>query len=224
MYKPALQEAAAVIDACVTSVLGVIPATNNSAALCRMIAGRLSANAQLLFVEGQAGTQMAQVFDLARQAGTTVYGIRAARNAFYTAVPGTHSLEATAVYNNAIRMSLATEATIIANMDFVSVDDVDRVKATLNDEFGDAEEVAADDMEQMTFQALIKLHAAITAFLVETARPLPRIMNYRFAAVMSSLVTAQRLYCDASRADELRDENKVVHPAFCPVTGRALSS
>jgi prophage DNA circulation protein len=36
-------------------------------------------------------------------------------------------------------------------------------------------------------------------------------------------VLAYRLYADASRADEIRAENKVVHPAFCPPTGIALS-
>jgi prophage DNA circulation protein len=35
---------------------------------------------------------------------------------------------------------------------------------------------------------------------------------------------AYRLYTDASRADDVRDENKVVHPAFCPMTGLALSA
>jgi prophage DNA circulation protein len=37
-------------------------------------------------------------------------------------------------------------------------------------------------------------------------------------------VMAYKLYDDASRCDELRQENKVVHPAFCPPTGRALST
>jgi hypothetical protein len=35
---------------------------------------------------------------------------------------------------------------------------------------------------------------------------------------------SNRLYYDASRADELRAENKVVHPLFMLPTGQALSS
>jgi prophage DNA circulation protein len=57
-----------------------------------------------------------------------------------------------------------------------------------------------------------------------TARPLPRLLPYQFARVMPTLVLAQRLYADASRADEIRAENHVVHPLFCPLTGFALSA
>jgi prophage DNA circulation protein len=41
---------------------------------------------------------------------------------------------------------------------------------------------------------------------------------------MPTLVMAYRLYADASRGDELRAENKVVHPAFSPAAGLALSA
>jgi prophage DNA circulation protein len=38
------------------------------------------------------------------------------------------------------------------------------------------------------------------------------------------LVAAYKLYADASRADDLREQNQVVHPAFMPPTGYALST
>jgi len=38
------------------------------------------------------------------------------------------------------------------------------------------------------------------------------------------LTIAYKLYSDASRADEVRAENKIVHPAFCPLVGYGLSS
>ena len=76
----------------------------------------------------------------------------------------------------------------------------------------------------MTFQALIALHGAVTNHLVTTARPLPRMLNFQFFEPLPSLVMAYKLYDDASRCDELREENKVVHPAFCPPTGQALSA
>jgi prophage DNA circulation protein len=71
---------------------------------------------------------------------------------------------------------------------------------------------------------VLKLHAAITMHLTETARPLPRMIAFQFNMTMPSVVLAQRLYADASRADELRAENKIVHPAFCPRQGLALSA
>jgi len=57
-----------------------------------------------------------------------------------------------------------------------------------------------------------------------TALPLPRMLNYRFNAVLPTLVISQRLYYDGSRADQVRDANRIVHPAFCPIMGQALSS
>ena len=79
-------------------------------------------------------------------------------------------------------------------------------------------------MDQMTFQTLVALHGSVTNHLVTTARPLPRMLNFQFFEPLPSLVMAYKLYDDASRCDELREENKVVHPAFCPMTGQALSA
>jgi prophage DNA circulation protein len=76
----------------------------------------------------------------------------------------------------------------------------------------------------MTYRALVELHAAVVFFLTETARPLPRMLQWRFSKIMSTLVLAQRLYYDASRADELREENHIIHPAFGSLSGRALSA
>ena len=100
---------------------------------------------------------------------------------------------------------------------------VDEMKARLLQPFQDCEEIAADEMDQMTFQSLITLHGAITAHLVATALPLPRMLRYQFFQPLSTLVMAYKLYDDASRADEIRSENRIVHPAFCPQTGEALS-
>ena len=85
------------------------------------------------------------------------------------------------------------------------------------------EEIAADTMDQATFWQLVELQAATVNHLVATARPLPRMVNYQFAAPLPSLVIAYRLYADASRGDQVVAENKIVHPAFCPPLGRALS-
>jgi prophage DNA circulation protein len=115
------------------------------------------------------------------------------------------------------------EAQLIAAMAFVSRQDVDDMLIGIVIPFNDAEEIAADEMDQETYQALIGLNAALVNHLITTARPLPRMVNYQFADVMPSLVVAYRLYADASRADEIVAENKIVHPLFCPTTGRGLS-
>ena len=140
------------------------------------------------------------------------------------AAEATATLGGALVKNAGIRLCLATQARIVAAMTFVSRQDVDALKQQLQQPFQDAEEIAADDMDQATFAALIALHGATVNHLVATARPLPRMLNFQFYEPLPSLVMAYRLYDDAGRADELREENKVVHPAFCPQAGRALSA
>ena len=137
-------------------------------------------------------------------------------------IPAT--LGAILVRDSGIGICLATEAQVLASTAFVSRDDSEKVRLAFNDIFNQVEEVAADNMDQMTYQATINLRAAITFFLVETARPLPRMLRYRFAQPVPSLLGAYRLYDDAARGDELRAENHIVHPAFMPATGRALSA
>ena len=84
-----------------------------------------------------------------------------------------------------------------------------------------AEEFAADNRDPSTFQALIAAHAAATADLTTRAAYLPAMVTYSVQRVLTSHALANRLYGDASRCDELRAENKIIHPAFFPLTGTA---
>jgi prophage DNA circulation protein len=127
------------------------------------------------------------------------------------------------VQNCGVWFCLAVIAEIVSDLTFVNRQQVDAIKTALQQPFQDAEEVAADEMDQMTFQTLISTHGALTNHLVQTALPLPRLLQYQFYKVMPSVVLAYRLYDDASRCDEVRDENQIVHPAFCPLNGVALS-
>jgi prophage DNA circulation protein len=123
-----------------------------------------------------------------------------------------------------IELAFTTEGYVIADMVFVSRQDVDLVRIVINAAFDDMEEELADQMDSMTWRAVLKLHAAMSMHLVETARPLPRMLPYHFNLVLPSVTLAHRLYADASRADELRNENKIVHPAFCLRDGVAMSA
>ena len=112
---------------------------------------------------------------------------------------------------------------VLTAMTFTSRDDVTFVRDEINAAFDPAEESAADEMAVVVYRKLVALHAAVTFYLADTARPLPQMLQFQFAAIRPTLIQSYRLYADASRADELRDENKVVHPAFAPRQGRALS-
>jgi prophage DNA circulation protein len=161
-------------------------------------------------------------FNLAYVNGINVYQMESVRRA--VAAQAAVSVGAIMTRDTLIELAFAIQGYIISDMTFTSRDDVDQLKSMVNSAFEDTEEELADAMDSMTWRAVVKLHAAISQHLVETARPLPRMLNFSFNMTMPSVVLAHRLYADASRADELRAENKIVHPAFCPRQGRALSS
>jgi len=119
---------------------------------------------------------------------------------------------------------LAQEVRVLTETTFVSRDDVEIVQARMKNWFALAKELAADELDSASYQAVIDMAAACTRYLVDTARPLSRMVNYEINAVMPALALANYIYGDGSRSDEIVNENKVVHPAFCPISFRALSA
>jgi prophage DNA circulation protein len=215
-------EASPIVDRMLTNLIAGVPSKGRAGSDARTAIGDTRANRFKLLVQDAMGPPLDQCFDLARMAGSTVQHLDLVR-AMLEQEP-TKTLGGALLKNAGIRLCLATEAAIIAAMDFVSRQDVEAIKRQLYQPFRDAQEIAADDMDQATFQALISLNGAMVNHLVATARPLPRMLNFQFFEPLPSLVMAYKLYDDASRCDELREENKVVHPAFCPPTGKALSA
>jgi prophage DNA circulation protein len=65
---------------------------------------------------------------------------------------------------------------------------------------------------------------AITGYdLINRALQLPSLVAYSFPRSLPSLTMSWRLYADIAHADELVAQNKVIHPAFMPASGVALS-
>jgi prophage DNA circulation protein len=222
MFKADAVEATPIMQRALANLLRAAPTRGRPGADLRTACGDLSANAQFLIQANASGAPLAKCFDLAIASGVTQPQVAFVRMQAELETPVL--LGAALMKEAIIGMCLAYEGQLISRMTFTSRDEVDALKLQVNDAFFVAEESAADEMDQMTYRALVELHAAIVAHLVDTARPLPRMLRFEFAISMPTLVTAQRLYYDASRADELRDENKVVHPAFQLPIGRALSN
>jgi prophage DNA circulation protein len=222
MDRPDALEATPILQRSLRALLTAAPTRGRPGSDLRSACGSLTANAEVLIAMDQAGPPLANCFDLATKAGATQKQLSYVRSTMMEETPKT--VGAVLITNAIIRLCLSSEGRVIAGMTFVTRTDVDQLKQLMNEAFAAAEETAADAMDAMTYQALVQLHAAVTAYLVETARPLPRLIRFQFAAPMPTLQIAQRLYYDASRADELRAENHVVHPAFAPATGRALSA
>ena len=221
MQKNDTKEATPIVKRALLNLLGVSVLRSPTGSDLRTAVGLLYAQAEQLIYYDELGPRLSDCFELARAADITQPQLDWVRQ--QTALEVTVTLGATMIKQSIMRLCLVTEGLVIADMTFVSRADVEQLRGQLNSIFDDAEETAADEMDQMTYQSLVGLHAAIIAFLVETARPLPSMLNFTFFSPMPTLTMANRLYYDASRADELLYENKVVHPAFMRPSGRALS-
>lgn len=187
----------------------------------RRACGDMKSFAENYIVANIIGRKLSNCFALARQTGATMSEFNRMRQTILDE-PAV-SLLAVLLKNGCVAFSLQQLSLVIVNTTFTSREDVVMILGEVNFAFKQAEEVAADDMAQESYMALVSLHAALVFHLYETARPLPQMLAYRFSTPRPTLVMSQRLYDTAARADQLREENKMVHPAFAPREGRALA-
>lgn len=159
--------------------------------------------------------------DLARHSGATLVTMDRVRKAGLAEKP--LKLPGLLTQDIITRMTLATEARIIAFMSFRSREEVETIAKTMNEAFRQAEEVAADNLDQGAYMALVSLHGAVVKHLADRGRQLPRVIAYKYQQIMPALRMSQRAYTTAARYRELIDENNVVHPAFMPAEGKMLA-
>jgi prophage DNA circulation protein len=89
----------------------------------------------------------------------------------------------------------------------------------------DSEITAAGDAgEDATYGALKNLRGAVVQDLTVRGASLPSVVTVVLGLPMPALAIAQRLYCDASRSDEITARSRAIHPAFCPTSFQALTS
>ena len=152
MFKPEAHEAAPILQRALYALLGAVPTRGRSGSDLRTACGDLIANAEFLIGHDQAGPPLLECFELAHTAGVTQKQLSYVRSKVLAETPKT--IGATIVKNSIVRMCLAEEALIIGGMEFVSREDVDALKLNMNEAFAAAEEIAADDMDAMTYQVL----------------------------------------------------------------------
>jgi prophage DNA circulation protein len=222
MFKLDAAEAKPIVQRAMKNLLLTVAEHGRNGSEARTAIGDLLATLDTLLHDDTLGEPLAECFDLARDAGATIQGIVVVYNGVAAETPS--MLGGKLVKDALLNFCFANEARIIVDMTFRSREEVEHAKQRLNSSFAALENTVADAMDSLMYVALIRLHAATTHYLIETARPLPRMLAFRFAAPLSTLVAAHRLYDDAGRADELREENRVVHPAFMKPQGVALSA
>ena len=221
MLRADAAEATDLLQRLCVNLAAIIPDKGLPGSAARTALGDLRANAMTMLQNDVAGDPLNSCFDLVRQTGSSLGQFQWVANEL--AAENTTLLGATLTRDYSIQMCMAQQGLIIAAMDFVSRSDVEAVISSIQEPWSDAEDSAADTMDPMVYRALISLHAAVINHLVVTERPLPEMLSYQFNDVLPSLVISQRLYGDASRYDQIRQENQIVHPLFCPAQGRALA-
>ena len=187
----------------------------------RRACGDMKANANVYIVTNVIAAKLSNCFTQARATGATVSQFNRIQETINAETPT--SLVAILIQQACVNFSLQQLSMVLSLTKFKSRQDVVAIRDGINTAFDSAEEVSADEMAQTVYMGLVSLHAAVTFHMYETARPLPQMLNFEFAAIRPTLIQSYRLYADAGRADELRDENKVVHPAFAPRQGQALA-
>lgn len=215
-------EAVGVLQAAMTALQAAVPGQSGRAgAAFRYACGDLLAQAPTLIPAGAIGAPLRACFDQAVTAGATLNGLYALR----VAVTGLSlvGLPAFAVAGGCYCHALEAEATILSRATFASSGVALQGLAVFSASIGAAQDWALDNHLSAQYQALLALGAAVARDLQARGAQLPRVTTYGFGRGTSSIVLAYRLYGNANRADELRAENGVVHPAFMPATGTALS-
>lgn len=104
-----------------------------------------------------------------------------------------------------------------------SFDDAAALRTQITDLL-DAEILDAGDQgEDATFDALRNLRTAVVRDLTQRGANLAQLATISSPTTMPATVIAQRVYRDSTRADELVVQANPRHPAFMPVSFRALS-
>ncbi|MCA1524295.1 hypothetical protein [Bradyrhizobium yuanmingense] len=215
-------ECIAIVERLGPVILSTVPSKKGmSASALRHSVGYMMACAGDLLASHDFAEQMRSCLDQARMTGAGLVAMGQVRLAALAEAP--ISLPATLTVLCTVRLCLAQEARIVSEMVFRSRDDAANTAAEMTAAFSAAAEVASDDLDAGSYMAIINLQATVVKHLADLGRVLPRVVNYRFARVMPALTMAQRAYADGDRAQGLIDENKVVHPAFMPMTGRMLA-
>ena len=221
-YKDQTEEAAGVLNRMLDDVMASVPSPwNPDAYQLRRQVGDIRANALQLIRDQELGDPLWQAFETARTVGATLEGMDCVREHQLALDPAPHSPMAKAVAQAGILFALITESKIVADMTFKSREDVQAMIVRMNEAFEQVKN--SETIDSTTYRRVIALGGALMYHLGQTELQLPRHVKYVLPAPQPALYVANRIYADASRYEEIVEENKIVHPAFCPRELNVLS-
>lgn len=220
--KTEFEEIEEIVKRTMTNLLAFSGMQGRQGSELRRAAGDLVAGINLYIADGSFANRLLTCFTLATSAGINLDWMDRVIKQLADERPTT--LTSTSVVQNSLIFALAQEGRIIAATRYTSRDDVDITMHRMKDHFDVIRFLTADTMSGPGYEAFITLTAAITRFLTDRARPLPRMLRYDMPSVMPALTMSNYIYGDGSRDIELEQENKVVHPLFMPLHIRAMNA
>jgi hypothetical protein len=219
-----VQEASAVLIGLLDYLQKSIPpGVNDAANTARGLIYALRSNAEAAIRGNTLGTQLAEVVAACDRAGATLIPIEEARR-FLMSQVASRSVYTQIVFRNGLLMVLALESSILIRTVYKTRDRVQNAIIHVRESFDAAKAIGIDEVDATVYQTLTMLGGAVINHLAQSELQLPRMVGYQLPITMPSLYIANRIYADASRADEIELENGVIHPAFCPRTLRVLSN
>jgi prophage DNA circulation protein len=195
-----------------------------AAALFRNWTGNMVGLASDYIADGSFTHRLIISLTLARMAGATMQTLSLVRKAAFNESP--KSIIAIGIKYTFMLIGIAQESIISTITPFTSRNDAAAMMQVMMAAFDQIEDAMGDetDLDQSLYNACVGLHGAMAKQFYQTELLLPRMMQYRYQTVHTSLRMSQLNYGDGTHSDELRLENKVVHPAFMPRQGRLLAT
>jgi prophage DNA circulation protein len=122
------------------------------------------------------------------------------------------------------RTVLAQIAIAVSTYQPSSSDDAAAVRDAVAELIDDEITIAGDVGDDSSYSALRALRVAVIDDLNTRGASLPAMTTFTFLSALPSLVLANRMYADPSRADEIVTEADPIHPAFMPTSFSALAT
>jgi hypothetical protein len=218
-----LDEAGLILSRALDSLLASVPgrSVGRPAWDFRRAVGIVRTGGEAMIADGTLGTYAALAWELARTAGAGFESLDVVRTEIVAETP--FSVPGQAVAHLLTQLTLQQMALLASLTTFESRDDAAKALARITAAFEPAESDAADEADAMAYRSLVAMRAAIVRDLAERGRQLPRLIRYSFNTATPALWLANRLYADGARSDQLRAENKWVHPLFARTEGVYLS-
>ncbi|NKJ03140.1 hypothetical protein [Rhizobium sp. SG741] len=221
MTRTELNEAVSILQSTADNLSSLTSGTTEEGAALDRACTTLKVDARSMLLAGSIGSTALACFTAATTASITADQFYAIRSTISALTPS-YSVGIT-MRQMLLRMCIAEESRAVSNAILTSRSEAEAILARMVDDLEAIEDYAADNLESAVYQAFLALHGAVAYDLSQRASQLPKLATYTFGKRRTALTLANVLYGDASRADEIINENSPVHPAFMPDSIRALT-